>query len=213
MELSKKFIILLLLSLFSIGLSSCSYIKTREFLCHYENRLDGCFGWYFKPDMFAYRYKSDKGIADRANIFYFDLTAILPNHYSGPLLGIDIDTVYMKLASQENVHVWHCYESLYAKTYKEDFKNWFLMVSTPTLDTLINLGVDSTVFIYIPPEVDTVFLEFDAKFYPGYIKEYYEDSSTWPLDSIAFPIQGKKQIVKHINLILIRNEYRTLTIF
>ncbi len=181
---------------------SCTWARTREFLLDEVSKSKEIDGWSFKPVLMAYWHKTKKGIPPgQENVFPFRMRAMHPRpKEADSIYGVDVDTVFMTCVETDQKHIWYKYSSSYTGSDESRLLNWFVFIS-----------LTSGAAIFIPREVDTVLLEFDAIFYKGICKEYpLEGVDSLMVDTVAVDTMAPHTYKKRIKLRLIRNEGKTL---
>jgi hypothetical protein len=170
---------------------------------------DDLFGWKFQIELSAYLRKLKQHIPpEQVNVFSFDdFSANLSKKYKGPIYGIDIDTMYMTYVETGEQIVWSKIESFYQDNYKQEICNNFYFR---------NYWIGGSAAL-IGPDIDTLILEFDARFYMGHVKSFYLNDwyaeHGFANDSVAMFDDSYGNIVKRVKLKMIRHDYKTWTPF
>ncbi|MCK5125328.1 MAG: hypothetical protein KAR42_03640 [candidate division Zixibacteria bacterium] len=194
----------LLIILTLVGLISCTNYLTREFtISESHPQMDKLYGWSFALDFYAYRSISDELPPERENIFNnFQVIADLSKNYKGPVYGLEIDSIIMYSTQMEEKYRWYKKYSHYNIHPKAKMRNYFRFFNS--------VGRDGA---YIPPAVDTLYLDVIARLYPGRIEKYFVDpyfeSVGKASDTISYAIDQGEIIHQTIKIVLLKREFKT----
>lgn len=168
-----------------------------------ERQLPAVEGWSFEPTIMAFKDQMIKNVPEyNLNRFVVELKA---SHgwvdMNAPIYGIDVDSILITLVgSGEQFVMRPAHSFLFA--YDKLFLNSFRFVDTTS-------GV-----ILIPPEIDTVRLEYDVCFYKGRHTKYFEDEEDMLYDmkhdSIAVDTVNPDTFRRHVVFDVVRKESRGL---
>lgn len=197
----------IIISIVTIGLFilmlSCSWsIKRRYEIVETQPSADIA-GWKFIPDIQSYHYNNQRGAPADSGDLWLNLTAYHPKVEEGDtLFGVDIDTVYMFFKNSEEVkYTWIKHASAYGDPLEYERLVRRFRFKNP----------DGSYHFFVPENVDTLFIEFNARFYKGTLlsnqlnTKYSSQHDTVIVDQTNPELSAEKVRIK-----LIKKTSRTL---
>jgi hypothetical protein len=182
---------------------SCTWVRTRKFILPEESAAEKITGWTFKPDVQAYHLPVKKGAPKDINGLWLNLTAFHSKAAEmDTIYGVDIDTVYMIYGKSESQrHTWIKHASAYGDVL--EYKR------------LVNRfrfrNPSGEYYFIVPPDVDTLCLEFNAKFYRGIYKTLSPNPEySTKNDTIAVDTANPESFTRSVRMKLIHRESKTL---
>lgn len=154
-----KTIIVFIVFIFLIAIVSCSWSIKRRFEIIETYPSETVAGWKFIPDIQSYRYIVQRGAPPDSGGVWLNLTAYHPKvEYRDTLYGVDIDTVFMYYSDTAEVfYTWTKQASAYGDPleYKRLVRRFRFQ------------DPRGIYHFFVPENVDTLTIEFDAHFYRG----------------------------------------------
>jgi len=199
---TKSFLLVISLVI-SAQFLSCAWVRTRKFILPEESAAEKIAGWTFKPDVQAYHPPVEKGPTKDINGLWLNLTAFHSKATEmDTIYGVDIDTVYMIYGKSGNQrHIWIKHASAYGDVleYKQLVNRFRFRNSS------------GEYYFIVPPDVDTLYLEFNAKFYRGIFKTLSPNPEySTKNDTIVVDTANPERFSRKVRIKLIHRESKTL---
>jgi hypothetical protein len=198
-----KVVIFSTLIVLALAVVSCSVSRTRKFVPCDQPATAPVAGWIFEPDIQSYHYTNKKGAPADSSEIWLNLTAHHPPvSETDTLFGVDIDTVHMSMAGPgTDEYVWVKHASAYGDPleYKRLVRRFRFQ------------DPSGGYHFYVPDEVDTLFIEFEAKFYRGILRTLKPNSEySSANDTVIVDTSDPENFTRTIRMKLIKKVSSTL---
>ena len=186
--------ILILLLLLSV---SCTYNWHREFLLGKKAEIPTAQNWRLKIDLFAYKNVAGDEMPRTPNDYYFSIRCFNANKKDGPLIDIYIDSLTMIYYPMKTKSFFTLKDSfLFSSNSEDEFKKCFYF--------------HDNVHVYIPEDVDSVEISFDAKYFKVTSLREWVDPDYPPIVCDSFYVADSTVIdIMPYRIMMYRHESKT----